>query len=108
MRDLTVAGHEATSADYRQNVLNAIRHVQYALQASSVIVQRQQAKNDATAAANETFSLSSRRFEAGLVNFLDGVDADRTRLEAEHRSNAVKAESLALSVQLAKAIGGGW
>lgn len=103
-----VAAHEAASADYRQIVLESVREVENALQASRIIVGRQKAQDQASAAAKNTFDLSSKRFDAGLVSFLDVVDAERTRLDAERRSNAVRAERLALSVSLAKAVGGGW
>ncbi len=107
-RDAAVAAHEAASADYRQIVLDSIREVENALQASSIIVGRQRAQDQASAAAKTTFDLSSKRFEAGLVSFLDVVDAERTRLDNERRSNAVRAERLALSVALAKSVGGEW
>lgn len=107
-KDAAVAAHEAASADYRQIVLESISEVENALQASSVIVSRQKAQDQAAAAAKTTFDLSSKRFDAGLVSFLDVVDAERTRLDAERGSNAVRAERLALSVSLAKAVGGGW
>ncbi|GAA5128089.1 efflux transporter outer membrane subunit [Luteolibacter yonseiensis] len=107
-RDAAIAAHEAAGAEYRQIVLDAVREVENALQASSVIVRRQSAQNEATAAARETADLSTQRYDAGLVGYLDVVDAERTRLEAERLGNAVRAERLALSVQLAKAVGGEW
>jgi outer membrane protein, multidrug efflux system len=107
-RDAAIAAHEAASADYRQTVLNAMREVENALQGSKILVQRQEAQERATASANETFDLSSKRFEAGLVSFLDVVDAERTRLDAERSSNGVRAERLALSVSLIRALGGEW
>ncbi len=107
-RDAAIAAHEATSAEYRQIVLDSIREVENALQASSVIVHRQTAQNEATAAARETANLSTQRYDAGIVGYLDVVDAERTRLESERLGNAVRAERLALSVQLAKAVGGEW
>lgn len=107
-KDAAVAAHEAASADYRQIVLDSIREVENALQASSIIVGRQKAQDQASASAKTTLDLSVKRFEAGLVSFLDVVDAERTRLDNERRSNAVRAERLALSVALAKSVGGEW
>ena len=107
-RDAAVAAHEAASADYRQIVLDSIREVENAVQASSILVNRQQAQDRASSAARNTLDLSRKRFEAGLVSFLDVVDAERTRLDSERRSNAVRAERLAVSVALAKAVGGEW
>ncbi len=107
-REATVAAHEAASAEYRQTVLNSMREVENALQGSAILVRRQKAQEDAVASARQTFDLSSQRFDAGLVSFLDVVDAERTRLEAEQRTNAVRAERLAVSVALIKALGGEW
>jgi len=107
-RDAVVAAHEAASADYRQIVLDAMREVENALQGGAILARRQTAQERASAAARRTFELSTQRFEAGLVSFLDVVDAERTRLESEQRVNAIRAERLAVSVALAKSLGGEW
>ena len=107
-RRSTVAAHEAASAEYRQTVLESIREVENALQASVVLQQRQATQDQAVAAARKTFELSVKRFEAGLVSFLDVVDAERTRLDAERGANAIRGERLAVAVSLAKAGGGEW
>ncbi len=107
-RDAAVAAHEAVSAEYRQSVLSAMGEVETALQSSAILARRQKAQEEALASARNTYDLSSKRFEAGLVNFLDVVDAERTRLDAERRVNAIRAERLAVSVSLIKALGGQW
>ena len=103
-----IAAHAAVSAEYRQTVLVSIREVENALQGTTILERRQTAQNQALAAANKTFDLSAKRFNSGLVSFLDVVDAERTRLDAERAANAIRAERLALSVSLIKAIGGQW
>ena len=103
-----VAAHEAVSADYRQTVLESIREVENALQGAAILERRQTAQDQALAAARKTFELSVKRFESGLVSFLDVVDAERTRLDTERAANAVRAERLAVSVSLIKALGGEW
>lgn len=107
-RRSAMAAHEAASAEYRQSVLEALRDVETALQASAVLAQREAVQNEAVIAARKTFELSVKRFETGLVSFLDVVDAERTRLDAERAANAIRAERLALGVALAKAVGGEW
>lgn len=107
-RDAAVAAHEAASAEYRQTVLEAIREVENALQGTSILERRQIAQDQALAAARKTFDLSTKRFKSGLVSFLDVVDAERTRLDAERGANAIRAERLAVSVSLIKALGGEW
>ena len=104
----TVAAHEAVSAEYRQTVLQAIREAENALQGSLILERRQTAQDQALAAARKTFDLSVKRFNQGLVSFLDVVDAERTRLDAERAANAIRGERLAVAVALAKAVGGEW
>jgi NodT family efflux transporter outer membrane factor (OMF) lipoprotein len=103
-----IAAHEAASADYRQTVLESIREVENALQGSAILERRQVAQDQALEAARKTFDLSAKRYKAGLVSFLDVVDAERTRLDAERAANAIRAERLAISVALIKALGGEW
>jgi NodT family efflux transporter outer membrane factor (OMF) lipoprotein len=107
-RRASVAAHEAASADYRQTVLESLREAENALQAAAILERRQAAQDQALAAARKTFELSVKRFNQGLVSFLDVVDAERTRLDAERAANAIRAERLAVAVALAKAVGGEW
>ncbi len=107
-RRAAVAAHEAASADYRQTVLESMREVENALQGTAILERRQVAQDKALASARTTFDLSVKRFKAGMVSFLDVVDAERTRLDAEKLANAIRAERLAVSVSLIKALGGEW
>ncbi len=103
-----VAAHEAASADYRQTVLQSMGEVENALQGSEILSRRLAAQQQAQAAAEKTLDLSTKRFKAGLVSFFDVVDAERTRVDAERATNAIRAERLAVSVALIKAVGGEW
>lgn len=107
-KQAAIAAHEAASADYRQTVLESVREVETALQGGAILERRQTAQDAALAAARKTFELSVKRFQAGLVSFLDLVDAERTRLAAEQAANSIRAERLAVSVSLIKALGGEW
>lgn len=107
-RDAAVAAHEAASAEYRQTVLESIGEVENALQGTVILQRRQVAQDQALESARKTFDLSVKRFNSGLVSFLDVVDAERTRLDAERAANAIRAERLAISVSLIKALGGEW
>ncbi len=107
-RSAAVAGQQAASAEYRQIVLESIREVENALQVATILEQRQAAQDKAVKSARKTLDLATKRFNAGLVSFLDVVDAERTRLESERLANVVRAERLAVSVSLFKALGGEW
>ena len=103
-----IDAHAAVSADYRQTVLESVREVENALQGAAILERRQTAQNQAFAAAKKTFELSFKRYQSGLVSFLDVVDAERTRLDTERAANGIRAERLAVSVSLIKALGGEW
>lgn len=107
-RDATIAAHEAASAEYRQTVIESMAEVENALQGGAILKRRQAAQDNALTAARKTFDLSTKRFSSGLVSFLDVVDAERTRLDAERAANAIRAERLAISVSLIKSLGGSW
>ena len=105
-KQAAIAAHAAASADYRQTVLESIREVENALQGAAILERRQVAQDQALAAATKTFDLSVKRYQSGLVSFLDVVDAERTRLDTERAANGIRAERLAVSVSLIKALGG--
>jgi len=107
-RESVRQAHKAVSAEYRQIVLESVAEVENALQGAAIIERRLQAQDRAVAAARSAFDKSVKRHSAGLVSFLDVVDAERTLLDAERKANAIRAESLAISVALIKAIGGKW
>ena len=58
--------------------------------------------------AVETSVLARRRYKEGLAGYLDVVDAERTRLEAELGAVRILNARLASTVLLIKALGGGW
>lgn len=108
LRKAKVAAYEAATADYRQSVLDAVRDVENALQASTILAQRERVQNESVASASKARDMAMKRYEAGLASFLDVIDAERTYLSVKQDANAIRGERLAVSVALAKAIGGGW
>lgn len=107
-RDAAIARQEIAAAQYRQTVLTAFQEVESALVGVSVLRRLEAARNEAADASNRTFNLSLDRYKAGLVNFLEVVDADRVRLEARRQASRTRGERLAASVSLARALGGPW
>jgi multidrug efflux system outer membrane protein len=60
------------------------------------------------AAARNALRLANRRYEAGLSQYLDVLDAQRTVNDAELAQIVNRQAQLAASVDLMKALGGGW
>jgi outer membrane protein TolC len=52
--------------------------------------------------------LATQRFTAGVVSYLEVVDASRGALLAERNQAQIVGQRLIVSVQLIKALGGGW
>jgi len=107
-REATLAAHRAVAADYRQTVIESIAEVENALQAVAILQRREKAQQEALEAAKDTYNHSLKRFEVGMASLLDVVDAERVFLAAQRNTNALCAESLAISASLIKALGGKW
>jgi multidrug efflux system outer membrane protein len=95
-------------ANYRQRVLIAFKEVQDALTGARLLSQQAEAENRSRASARKTADLSNARYLAGLVSYLDVVDSERTALTTERESARITGQRLVTSVQLIKALGGGW
>jgi outer membrane protein TolC len=89
-------------------VLTALAEVENAL----IAVQRQGERLGilarATAAASEAATLAGLQFQAGQVDLLVSLDAQRTLLDLQQLEVTTAADRIAAYIQLYKALGGGW
>ena len=95
-------------ANYEQQVLTAFQDVEDALVNLRENAVRAQDLAVAVQAAEETLELSQLRYNRGLTNYLDVVDAERSLLETEQTSVIVLGDRYAATVALIRALGGGW
>ena len=95
-------------ARYRQQVLIAFQEVESALSDLHNLVVQSEAQERAVAAARRTLELSNDQFKKGAVTFLDVVDAERSVLGSERQAAQVLGLRMQATVQLIKALGGGW
>jgi multidrug efflux system outer membrane protein len=95
-------------AEYRRRVLVAFQEVEDALAAMRLLASQQQAQTGVVVASRQAAMLSLERFTHGLVSFLDVIDAERSRLEAERRAAQIRGQRMAAVILLIKALGGGW
>lgn len=102
------AAHEEAVAAFRQRVLVALREVQDALTATRLLADQAAAQDRATVAARRAVTLAQTRYDAGLVNYLEVIDAQRTALATERAAAQLAALRLNTNVALLKALGGGW
>lgn len=106
--DAAVARHQTASLDYQQAGLIAMREAEDSLTGLSFLEQQEQAQQKAADAAKQTLKLSQQRYDAGLTNYLEVVEAERTLLQSERLVTSLRAQRLALTTQLIKALGGAW
>ncbi|MEO6005802.1 MAG: efflux transporter outer membrane subunit [Opitutus sp.] len=102
------AAYDEAVAVYRQQVLLAFRDVQDALTSTRLLNDQAAAQDRALLAARRAGSLAQTRFDAGYVNLLEVLDAQRTVLTAERAAARLAGQRLTTSVALIKSLGGGW
>jgi multidrug efflux system outer membrane protein len=102
------AVYEESVAVYRQRILVAFKEVQDALTGARLLHEQAGAQDRSLASARRTAALSNTRYRAGLVSYLEVIESERTALTAEREAARLTGQRLVNSVQLVKALGGGW
>jgi len=102
------ARYEQNLAGYRASILNAFREVEDSLSDLSALTAQAAAVNRALVSARETATLANERYQKGLSNYLDVVDAQRAALQAERQDTQLRGQRAVSTILLAKALGGGW
>jgi multidrug efflux system outer membrane protein len=102
------ATFEENTANYRQRILVAFKEVQDALTGARLLSEQAEVQDQSRTSARRTADISNKRYRAGLVSYLEVVESERTALGAERESARITGQRLVTSIQLIKALGGGW
>jgi NodT family efflux transporter outer membrane factor (OMF) lipoprotein len=102
------AARERAEAQYRDIVLVALREVEDSLAALRILADEAAVQKVATEAAQRSMTLSLSRYRGGVTSYLEVVTSQNTALQAQRTSLAILRRQMAASVQLVKALGGGW
>lgn len=102
-----LAAHERL-VGYRRTVVDAVRDADTAI--SNFAAEQERLKNlDAAMLASErAVSLASQRYDRGLSDFLNVVDAERQEYNLEAEYTATQQGAADAFVNLYQALGGGW
>src|SRR5882762_5379664 len=103
-----IANYDQSVATYRQTVLSAFQDVEDNLATLAVLARESVAERAAADAAAETLTITQNQYKAGTVDYLNVVSAQNASLAAERAWRDITNRSLAASVALLKALGGGW
>ncbi|MBP6343232.1 MAG: efflux transporter outer membrane subunit [Candidatus Omnitrophica bacterium] len=102
------ADYAMAVAKYQQQVLVAFQETEDALINVQMRREQLEAQDKLVKATSVSSKLSITRYRQGLVSFLEVVDAERSRLQAELESIRIKTQEIIATVQLIKALGGAW
>jgi multidrug efflux system outer membrane protein len=102
------AAFEEATALYRQQILVAFGEVEDSLSGIHHLAVQSEAQQRAVASARRAADLATDRYRSGIVAYIEVVDANRDTLTAERANAQLAGQRLIASVQLIKALGGGW
>ncbi len=112
LRDAQVAraraALEQTGAEYRATVLAAFQQVEDDLSHLKYSREEEQEQDAAVKSASQTLTLAFNRYREGAVDYLEVVTAQATVLSAQRRVLDLHTIQLLTSVDLIRALGGGW
>ncbi len=102
------AAFRESVALYRQQVLVAFGDVEDSLSGIYHFAVQAEAQQRAVTSARRASELATDRYRSGIVAYIEVVDASRDTLMAERANAQLAGQRLIASVQLIKALGGGW
>jgi len=105
---IAAAGGQELVAEHRGTVLAAFAEVENNLAAEHLLANEYEKQLAAMHSARRQLEISSNRYEAGLVTYLDVAAAQHIALSAERASVCLRGRQLVEVVALIKALGGGW
>ncbi|CAA7625134.1 Outer membrane protein [Magnetospirillum sp. SS-4] len=101
------AKHSELVEVYQQTVLASLRDVEDALAAIRLQGELEVAQREVLLASEDAYRLSSEAFRLGMVDYLNVLETQRTRFQADDANVQAKSGRLAAVLSLYKALGGG-
>ncbi len=100
--------YEQNVANYRQTVLQAFQEVEDNLSGLRILNSESTAQQQAVDSARRSLAISTNRYKGGVTTYLEVITAQTTQLSNERTAADITTREFAASVQLIKALGGGW
>ena len=102
------ASYHQTVDLYRQNLLTAFQEVEDNLAALRILEQEAATQNQAVAAAQHSLDLATTRYKGGVTTYLEVITSEGIALSDQRTAVEIAGRRMTASVQLIKALGGGW
>ena len=106
--DQAVASYDQSVAGYRGTVLTAFKEVEDNLAALRILEEEAAIQAEAVKAAELSLQISLNQYQAGIITYLQVVQAQTAALANQGAVIDVQSRRIAASVLLVKALGGGW
>jgi NodT family efflux transporter outer membrane factor (OMF) lipoprotein len=106
--DAARAREAEAEAQYQQTVLRALQETETALVSYRKARGRVDRLDEAAAASERAAELARLRFEGGVADFLQVLDAQRTVLDAQDQLAQGRTDATTALVEVYRAIGGQW
>jgi len=102
------AAYAEQLALYRHQVLVAFQDVDDGLSGLRYLAAQAEALGRAATASQKAADLSVVRYKQGVADYFEVIDAQRIALDNELQATQLQGQRFVASVQLVKALGGGW
>ena len=99
---------EQALARYESTILSALEEVENSLKAYAEEQNRRTALKQASEAAQQAVKLAQNKYEAGIIDFNEVLDAQRSLLSFEDQLAQSEGAVTVNLITLYKALGGGW
>jgi outer membrane protein TolC len=106
--DIAGLAAHASMVNYRKTILNAVQQVDTSLDAYEAQQDRMEKLSSAMVAGERALALATARYNRGLTDFLNVVDAERQLYDLEEQYAEAQVAQGEQFVQLYKSLGGGW
>ena len=102
------AGYDVQVANYRETVLQSFQDVEDQLAALNILNEEAAAQQKTVADAERSLQISLNQYKGGLVTYLQVITEQAIELANRRTAADITTRQFAASVQLVKALGGGW
>ena len=106
--DIAQLAARASLVNYRKTILNAVQQVDTSLDAYQAQETRMENLSTAMVAGQRAVDLATSRYNRGLTDFLNVVDAERQFYDLQEQYAEAQVAQGEQFVQLYKSLGGGW
>jgi NodT family efflux transporter outer membrane factor (OMF) lipoprotein len=107
-KEQAIASYDQAVATYRSTVLTSFQEVEDNLAALTLLAQEAAVQQEAVAAAQQSAAIALNQYRAGTNSFLAVIVLQAAALNNERNALGITARRLTASVDLVRAMGGGW